>query len=48
MLTENVTILRGPESEGYPFWDDVPAAISVLSIVAQNRPELKTDPETNE
>ncbi len=48
MITEGVTILRGPENEGYPFLEDVPLGISSLSMAAKSTPQICENQETNE
>ncbi len=41
LVTENVTIVRGRASEGYPFLEDTPPKITVISMAPKEKPSVE-------
>ena len=46
MVQTGITIMRGPEKEGYPFLNDVPEVITVLSVAVKKKPTMYSNQKT--
>ncbi len=47
MIQTGVTIVRGKESQGYPFLDDRPGTIDLVSMTVRNKPATVKNTETD-